>query len=275
MSFPNSVNGLPQQGSPLFFRREHIHRSREEEPNRSFSIAHPLGARPRLIINTDSRMAWRPYENLIDGELDNRKPGQVVGWLRFFRSGKRPLKVSLNLRGDFHEDIRGKVIRLKNPDPSDRDKLLGRDGTYMEGFSPVQSGVVGDITAGVPLGRWTEAIARNLMTQHEATWDEIGLNGPRREQLSREYAEQYRDHIKAGDPFYAHVNYPYIEWHSDLNGRVVLELEPWQLQIDRPEEVHTFRRNLRELVESHRIRSTATADFLAGLHQRLCKMNRK
>jgi len=59
-------------------------------------------------------MAWRPYENLIDSELDNRTPGKMSGWMRFFRQGKSPLKVKLDLAGDFREDISGTMIRLKN-----------------------------------------------------------------------------------------------------------------------------------------------------------------
>jgi len=60
--------------------------------------------------------------------------------------------VILELAGDFHEDIRGKVIRLSNPSPSEKNESLEREGTYMEGFSPVQKGTVGDITAGLPMG---------------------------------------------------------------------------------------------------------------------------
>ena len=98
-------------------------------------------------------MAWRPYANLIDGDLDNRTPGKVRGSIRFFRRGKEPFRVTLDLAGDFHEDIRGKVIRLRNPKPSDENTQLDRNGTYMEGFSAVQSGTAGDITAGLPLAR--------------------------------------------------------------------------------------------------------------------------
>jgi hypothetical protein len=70
----------------------------------------------------------------------------------FHRGGKTPLRVILELAGDFHEDIRGKVIRLSNPSPSEKNESLEREGTYMEGFSPVQKGAVGDITAGLPVG---------------------------------------------------------------------------------------------------------------------------
>ena len=93
-------------------------------------------------------MAWRPYENLIDGELDNRTPGKVTGWIRFFRNEQPPLRVTFDLEGDFHEDIRGTVIRLSNPNPSDR----YRDGgTYMDGFNPIQNGTQ---ATSLPDSRW-------------------------------------------------------------------------------------------------------------------------
>src|SRR5882724_10827034 len=140
-------------------------------------------------------MAWRPYANLMNGELDNRMPGRVTGWMRFFRRGKRPLRVTFDLAGDFHEDIRGRAIRITNPEPSDENASLARNGTYMEGFSRVQRGDVGDITAGIPLGPWTEELAQKLMAQNEVAWDESGLLGAEREQRRSEWADRYRQHI--------------------------------------------------------------------------------
>jgi hypothetical protein len=132
-------------------------------------------------------MAWRPYENLIEGELDNTTPGKVTGWIRFFRRGAAPLTVTLHLQGDFHEDIRGNIIRLTNPNPSDRHETLDRPGSYMDGMAEEQVGEVGDITAGLP------------------------INGE-----------------------YPYVNYPYLEWYSSANGRVVLELDPPQVAVVEP-----------------------------------------
>jgi hypothetical protein len=81
------------------------------------------------------------------------------------------------LEGDFHEDIRGSDIVLKNDEPTDRNISLERDGTYMEGFAPVQRGTVGDMTAGLPLGLWTEEFARHLKAQLEVVWRENGFAG--------------------------------------------------------------------------------------------------
>jgi hypothetical protein len=58
-------------------------------------------------------MAWRPYENLIEGERDNRTPGKVTGWLSF--------------------------VGLPDRSPG-----------YMTGFCLVQTGAAGEITAGRP-----------------------------------------------------------------------------------------------------------------------------
>jgi len=86
-------------------------------------------------------MAWRPKDNLIEGMLDNTTPGKVTGWLKFL--GMQDL-VRLDLAGDFHEDIRGKKIRLRNRSPQvDRPSSMDR-------FVAQQTGVVGDMTAGLP-----------------------------------------------------------------------------------------------------------------------------
>src|SRR2546426_234348 len=220
---------------------------------------------PGLIINP-THMAWRPYENLIDGELDNRTPGKVTGWIRFSRRGKKPLKVSFDLEGDFHEDINGKVMRPANQTPSDRNGQLDRDGTYMEGFCTKQRGSVGDITAGLSLGPWTEELAQKLMAQNELIWDENGLLGAAREERRREFAERYRKHIDAGDLYYPYVAYPYIEWYSDTNGRVVLELDASQVEVI--DGVAPVTEKLpAELVEDEKSRTKSMATFLTGFRE--------
>ena len=85
-------------------------------------------------------MAWRPTQYLIEGELDNTRPGSVTGWLLFAGMTGR---VHMALKGDFHRDIRGKSVRLCGE---------GRESPaaqkYMEGFAGMQLGTVGDMTAG-------------------------------------------------------------------------------------------------------------------------------
>jgi len=120
-------------------------------------------------------MAWRPYQQLIEGELDNTQLGKVTGWLRFQGLDET---IRLELVGDFHRDIRGAKIRLsRGIEPIDVEKAT----TYMKSFAIHQTGKVGDMTAGLPPADYVE--------------------------------------------------YPYIEWYSDKNGRIVLELEPEQVQV--------------------------------------------
>lgn len=215
-------------------------------------------------------MAWRPYENLIAGELDNRTPGKVTGWISFFRNEQPPLRVTFDLAGDFHEDIRGTVIRLSNPDPSE---AYPDKGTYMKGFNPVQAGTVGDITAGLPLGPWTEALAQELMKRNELFWDEQGIRGSERERRRQDFAERYRAHIAAGDLYYAYVEYPYIEWYSE-NGRVVLELDRSQVEIVKVV-VPLKEKTPEELLEDEKKREKAFGSFLGGMVESFSRENRK
>jgi hypothetical protein len=119
-------------------------------------------------------MAWRPTQYLIEGELDNTNPGKVTGWMKF--AGKKK-KVTFDLEGNFHRDIRGAKIHFSNDADADSDEAQ----RYMDGLASHQTGKTGDITAGLP---------------------------------PKDY-----------------VDYPYIEWYSDENGRVVIELEAVQVEV--------------------------------------------
>jgi hypothetical protein len=123
-------------------------------------------------------MAWRPTQYLIEGELDNTHPNKVTGWMRF--AGMKE-KVTFDLEGNFHRDIRGAKISFKGDVYEDHLTMTDEAQRYMEGFALKQTGKAGDITAGLP-------------------------------------PQDY-------------VNYPYIEWYSDQNGRVVVELEPVQIEV--------------------------------------------
>ena len=88
-------------------------------------------------------MAWRPTEFLIEGELDNTKPDRVTGWMRF--AGMKE-KVTFDLTGNFHRDIRGAKIHFTGDGSATDDDAVER----MAGFSQHQTGKAGDITAGLP-----------------------------------------------------------------------------------------------------------------------------
>ena len=91
-------------------------------------------------------MAWRPSEYLISGVLDNTQLGRVTGTLRF--AGMDDL-VRLDLAGDFHRDIRGAKLELLG-DPNAGSRPADEARLFMAGLANVQTGTVGDITAGLP-----------------------------------------------------------------------------------------------------------------------------
>ena len=88
-------------------------------------------------------MAWRPNAYLIEGELDNTQLGKVTGWMRFAGING---KVTFDLEGNFHRDIRGAKIRFKG----DAAETEPKAKAYMRGFAKHQTGKVGDMTAGLP-----------------------------------------------------------------------------------------------------------------------------
>ncbi len=142
----------------------------------------------------------------------------------------------------------------------------------MEGFARMQRGMAGDITAGLPLGLWTPAIADKLIAQHELVWEEAGISQAERDSQRQQFAEHYRKHIDAGELYYPYVPYPYIEWYSK-NGRVVLELDVSQVEI--VESARVREKSARELAADGRRRKSAMEAFLGGLVRGISRKNRK
>jgi hypothetical protein len=88
-------------------------------------------------------MAWRPTQYLIEGTLDNSVPNKVTGWMQF---ADMKDKVTFDLEGNFHRDIRGAKIRFRGG--ADENESGAEE--YMQSFARHQTGKVGDITAGLP-----------------------------------------------------------------------------------------------------------------------------
>ncbi len=120
-------------------------------------------------------MAWRPNEQLIEGVLDNTILNKVTGYMLFAGMKERVL---FDLSGNFHRDIRGAKVKLTGGGES---VDIEKSAQYMEGFSAIQKGKAGDMTAG-------------------------------KEPID-------------------YCGYPYFEWYGEANGRVVLELEPDQVEL--------------------------------------------
>lgn len=80
-------------------------------------------------------MAWRIDEQVIRGEIDNRRKDRVTGRIWFVG---RDESVELDLAGNPWADLAGHTLRFRNPQP-----VPG----LRDGFAARQKGVVGDITA--------------------------------------------------------------------------------------------------------------------------------
>ncbi len=146
-------------------------------------------------------MAWRIGEALIKGEVDNRVCGRVTGRLWFVG---RDDPVTLELTGNAWRDVAGHVLRFANPEPKPP-----RSGE-LDGLAGMQRGVVGDITA-----------SRKVKVP-ECSMDELMA------------------YYVAKKPFPWHWgNSLYLEWHSEANGRVVIESATYQLELD-PEPAWTM-----------------------------------
>jgi len=145
-------------------------------------------------------MAWRPTQYLIEGTLDNSVPNKVTGWMKF--AGLRD-KVTFDLEGNFHRDIRGAKIHFTGDAYEDQADV--DPGDYLDGFVQHQTGNVGDITAGLPprdygstpyIEWYGEANGRVVIELEQAQVEVIGTPIPAiesdpisREQQSRNMAQ--------------------------------------------------------------------------------------
>lgn len=136
-------------------------------------------------------MAWRVEEAVEHGLIDNTVEGITTG--KIWLAGRdEPLILSLD--GDCWRDLAGTILEFENPDPRVCPDAVALDTE--------QTGVVGDITASrkarVPDISEEEVAARE--------WD------------GREIPFQWS-------------NVLYLEWFSEINGRVLIEAAGYQLKV--------------------------------------------
>jgi len=136
------------------------------------------------------------------------------------------------------------------------------------------SGEVGDITAGRSLGPWTQEIADRIMALYERSWEQANLTWAERDAMRRELADDFRKRIEAKEPYYPYVEYPYLEWFSEKNGRVVLELDNSQLTVI-DEGIPRREKTPGELAEDEEKRAKAMVQFLGKVADELTEQNRE
>lgn len=138
-------------------------------------------------------MAWRIADYVEHGEIDNREKGRVSG--KIWLSGlDAPLQ--LKLTGNAWRDLAGQRLRFRNPKPKPIPENLSD-------IALEQFGVVGDITA-----------ARKVKVL-DIEDDEL---------------EHYYTN-KIPMPYHW-GNCLYLEWHSQRNGRVVIEATKYELTVE-------------------------------------------
>ncbi|MGJ8642681.1 MAG: hypothetical protein ACSHX9_04670 [Luteolibacter sp.] len=136
-------------------------------------------------------MAWRLDEAVEHGMIDNSVEGTTTG--KIWLVGRdEPLILSLN--GDCWRDLAGTVLEFENPDPKPSTETIELDTE--------QAGIAGDITA-----------------SRKARVPELS------EEEMDEYDRQGRD-----IPF-KWRNTLYIEWFSEINGRVLIEAASFELSV--------------------------------------------
>lgn len=136
-------------------------------------------------------MAWRIEDAVAHGEIDNTVEGHTTG--RIWLAGRdEPLILSLD--GDCWRDLAGTRLQFENPSP--------QTGPDAEALDIDQAGIVGDMTA---------SRKNKVPTVSE-----------------EEFNELYQNHL---DIPYEWRNTLYLEWFSEINGRVVIESAAYTLTI--------------------------------------------
>ncbi len=136
-------------------------------------------------------MAWRIEDAVAHGEIDNTVEGHTTGRI-WLADRDEPLILSLD--GDCWRDLAGTRLQFENPAP--------KAGPDSEALDVDQAGIVGDMTA---------SRKNKVPTVSE-----------------EEFNELYHNQLEI--PYQWH-NTLYLEWFSEINGRVVIETSAYHLTI--------------------------------------------
>jgi len=139
-------------------------------------------------------MAWRIHDNVTRGVIDNRERGRVRGkiWIH-----GRTEPIRLFLEGNGYRDLAGCLLTFES---NQETVPLSHDG-----FSSIQEGTAGDLTASRKVREFEVPIEQALTMKRQ------GLPVP--------------EHM---------ANSLYLEWFSNTNGRVVIEGTHYSMDISPP-----------------------------------------
>ncbi len=165
-------------------------------------------------------MAWRIADYVEHGEIDKRSRDRVTGTI-WIRGLDAPIR--LELEGNAWRDLAGQRLCFRNPSAKPIPE-------HLSGIALEQIGVVGDITA-----------ARKVKV----------LDIP-----DGELEHYYKNKIPMP---YHWGNCLYLEWHSQRNGRVVIEATEYDLSVE-PEA--TWQMSEADEAEQHAANATAMTNFM-------------
>jgi hypothetical protein len=167
-------------------------------------------------------MAWRIHESVIRGEIDNRVKGRVIGRV-WIEGFAEP--VALDLVGNAHPDLAGCLLKFSNAGEPTR--MRSEEGIDLE-----QTGTVGDLTASRKVRVFDVPVA-----------------------------EAYKMCKRGEKPPEHMANSLYLEWFSEVNGRVVIESVEFELNISAPE----WRLTETENEERAKTAREGMSEFMGGL----------
>lgn len=177
-------------------------------------------------------MAFRIHESVVRGEIDNRIKGAVRG--KIWVAG-HPEPIMLELEGNAWPDLAGCLLNFTNP-------LTPVPDPDLDSLAPLQRGIIGDLTA-----------SRKVRV----------FDIPLKEALAMfDRGEKPPEHL---------ANSLYLEWFSEMNGRVVIESADYHLSISTPE----WRLTAQEEKDRARQASAAMAAFMKRLNDAFKRHQRK
>lgn len=169
-------------------------------------------------------MAWRLDEAIEHGMIDNTVEGITTG--KIWLAGRdEPLILSLN--GDCWRDLAGTILEFENPHP----KVCSEANS----LDTEQNGIVGDITAS------------QKARVPQISEDQISVYYSQNREIPCEWK-----------------NILYVEWFSEINGRVLIEAPDYKMRIS--EHVWEMDQDLEEAQKLANMNSMR--DFLAQMIQR-------
>jgi hypothetical protein len=177
-------------------------------------------------------MAFRIHDAVVRGEIDNRVKGMVGG--KIWVEG-RVAPVVLELKGNAWPDLAGCLLAFTNPQ-----KRVAHP--HLETLGPLQRGSIGDLTASRKVCVFDIPVPEAL------------------------------DMVRRGEKPPQHMaNSLYLEWFSEVNGRVVIESADYELTISAPE----WRLTPEEDTQRAQQAAAGMADFTTQLAENLERHRRK